>query len=72
MVRLIVECDDLIKTLEEWLTALDLQPGDKLEIVFGEGEMTIRPESVRDAEMRARLLANMKKYESALRRLADS
>ncbi len=71
MTRLVVKRDDLGRTLEEWLTALDIQPNDKLEIVFGESEMIIRPESARDAEMRARLKANMKKYESALRWLAD-
>ncbi|MBI5650376.1 MAG: AbrB family transcriptional regulator [Chloroflexi bacterium] len=72
MTRLVVACDDVIRITHAWLNTMEVQPGDKIEIRFGEGEMIIRPLVARDSEMLARVRANMKKYESALRRLADS
>lgn len=72
MTRIIVARDDVIKVIEEWLKEMKVQPNDKFEIRFGEGEMSIRPLLTRDLEMLARVHANMTKFADALSRLADS
>ena len=72
MANIVVERDNLAKIMQEWLTAQGVQSGEKLEIVFLEGEAIVRPQSVRHAELDKWLDEATRKYDNVLRRLADS
>ena len=72
MTNLVTERDGLFKMMEEWLEALGVRAEDKVEVVFLPQEVIIRPQSAQHAELDAWLAETSKKYDSVLRRLADS
>ena len=58
--------------MQERLTAQGVQSGEKLEIVFLEGEAIVRPQSVRHAELAIWLDEATRKYDNVLCHLVDS
>ncbi len=72
MANLVVERDTLIKLMEDWLAALGVREGDKLEVTFRESEVIVRAQSEDQAELDRWLDEATRKYDSVLRRLAAS
>ncbi len=72
MTNIVIERDNLTEIMQEWLTAQGVQSGEKLEIVFLEGEAIVRPQSTRHADLEKWLDEVTRKYDNVLRRLADS
>ena len=72
MTNLVVERSSLSQVMDEWLKALGIREGDKLEIVFSPQQVIVRPESAEHAELDVWLEQATQKYDSVLRRLADS
>lgn len=72
MTNLVIERDNLTKIMQEWLAALGIQAGERVEVIFLPGEAIVRPQSVQNAELEAWLDEVTRRYDSVLRRLADS
>ncbi len=72
MTNLVIERDNLAKVLQDWLVAQGIQTNEKIEIVFLEGEMLVRPQSAHHVELDEWFAQTARKYDSVLRRLADS
>ncbi len=72
MTNLVIESDNLAKVMQEWLNAQGVQTTEKIEIVFLEGEMLVRPQSAHHAELDEWFDEAAHKYGSVFRRLADS
>ena len=72
MANLIVERDNLVNVMQEWLVAIGVQKEEKLEVTFLQGEVLIRPQSEQRAELDAWLDETTRKYDSLLKRLAVS
>ena len=72
MTNLVVEQDNLAKIMREWLTAQGVPTDGRVEIIFLDGEALVRPQSARHAELDKWLDEATRKYDSVLRRLADS
>ena len=53
MTSLVVERDGLTKIMQEWLAALGIRAGEKVEVIFLSGEAIVRPQSVQNAELDA-------------------
>ncbi len=72
MTNMVIERDSLIKMMEDWLNALGVHEGDRLEVIFLPNEVIVRPQSERQVELDAWLDEATRKYDSVLRRLATS
>ncbi len=72
MTNLVIESDNLATVMQEWLKAQGIQTGEKLEVVFLPGEAIVRPQSAERTELDQWLTETARKYDSVLRRLADS
>jgi len=72
MTNLVVEQDNLTQVMHEWLSAQGVPANEKIEIVFLEGELLVRPRSSRHAELDAWFDEAARKYDSVFRRLAES
>lgn len=72
MTNLTVERDNLLKMMQEWLTALGLKEGERLEVIFLPKEVIIRPQTPESIELDAWLDQATRKYDAVLRRLATS
>ncbi len=70
MADLVVERDSLIKMMEDWLAALGIREGDKLEVTFRASEVIVRTQSERHADLDTWLDGAIRKYDRVLRRLA--
>lgn len=72
MRKLVIERENLVKMMDEWLQKLRVDQGDKLEVTFQADEMVIHPQSVNMADLDAWLDEATLKYDSVLKRLAAS
>ncbi len=72
MTNLVVDRKRLVQVMDEWLLALGVGEGDKLEIVFLPHQVIVGPESAEHAELDAWLSQFKQKHDNVLRRLADS
>ncbi len=72
MTNLVVDQDNLTQVVRDWLNAQGVPTNEKIELVFLEGEMIVRPQSARHAELDRWFEEAARKYESVFRRLADS
>jgi hypothetical protein len=71
MANLVVDRNSLPQVIEEWLKAIGVKEGDKLQMVFLPEEVIIRPESAENTELDAWFDETAQKFDSALRRLAS-
>ncbi len=72
MANLVVERDNVLNVVQEWLAATGVQKNEKVEVTFLHGEVIIRPQSEKRAELDAWLDEATRKYDSVLKRLAVS
>ena len=72
MTKLVIERENLVKVMDEWLQKMRVDQGDKLEVTFQADKMVIHPQSAKMADLDAWLDEATRKYDSVLKRLAAS
>ncbi len=72
MASLIVERARLLEMVKEWLSVLGTDEGEQFQVTFSPDQVTIRPQTDQQAELDKWLEQATAKYDSVLRRLADS
>ncbi len=72
MTNLVVQREKVPSIVEEWLKALGVKEKEKIEVVFLDGEVILRPQTAHHAELDAWLDEMTKKYNDVLTRLSVS
>ena len=72
MTSVVVEREKLLDMMQEWMNIPGVTEKGKLEVLFLQGEVVIRPHDPQRRELNAWLDDAVKRYSDVLERLANS